>query len=143
MISDWSFSLTFWLIAANILAFFYNWKSVFLYILFRFGHYLNLNFLLALFKYCRKGYFIIFDVVGYCISRFWNLDNFNTSLALEPIFIFCLYLLSVLFSQVTNIKKTLKSTQQQDMEEQMVTDSRGDLPSGSDKPVKKTSKTKG
>lgn len=44
--------------------------------------------------------------------------------------------------EVANIKKTIKTTQQQDMDEQMVTESR-DLPSTSDKPAKKTSKTKG
>jgi len=44
--------------------------------------------------------------------------------------------------EVTNIKKTLKSSQQPDIEEQMVTDSR-DAPAQSDKPVKKSSKTKG
>lgn len=43
---------------------------------------------------------------------------------------------------VANIKKTLKSSQQTDIEEQMVTDSR-ELPSQTDKPSKKTSKTKG
>lgn len=43
--------------------------------------------------------------------------------------------------QVANIKKTLKSTQQTDSEEQMVTDSR-DIAMSSDKP-KKGSKTKG
>ncbi|XP_074654528.1 COP9 signalosome complex subunit 7b-like isoform X2 [Tubulanus polymorphus] len=43
-------------------------------------------------------------------------------------------------SEVQNIKKTLKTTQQQDVEEQMVTDS---SVSTGDKAVKKTSKTKG
>lgn len=42
--------------------------------------------------------------------------------------------------EVTNIKKTLKNTQQQDTDEQMVTDSR-DV--ASDKPTKKSNKTKG
>lgn len=42
--------------------------------------------------------------------------------------------------EVTNIKKTLKSTSQQEAEEQMVTDSRD---TAADKPVKKSSKTKG
>lgn len=45
-------------------------------------------------------------------------------------------------TEVTNIKKTLKSTQQPDMEEQMVTDSR-ETPQPSEKPTKKPSKTKG
>lgn len=46
-------------------------------------------------------------------------------------------------TEVTNIKKTLKSTQQQDIEEQMVTEQR-ELASQSDKaPVKKASKTRG
>ena len=44
--------------------------------------------------------------------------------------------------QVANIKKTLKSTQQQDVEEQMVTDSR-DISSQPEKPTKKSSKAKG
>ncbi|KAK3103747.1 hypothetical protein FSP39_021585 [Pinctada imbricata] len=44
--------------------------------------------------------------------------------------------------EVHNIKKTLKSTQQQDTDEQMVTDSR-DVAMSSDKPAKKASKTKG
>ncbi|KAL5013385.1 hypothetical protein ScPMuIL_007655 [Solemya velum] len=43
---------------------------------------------------------------------------------------------------ITNIKKTLKSTQQQGNDEQMVTDSR-EIPAQSDKPSKKSSKTKG
>lgn len=46
------------------------------------------------------------------------------------------------FHQITNIKKTLKSTQQQGNDEQMVTDSR-EIPAQSDKPSKKSSKTKG
>ena len=45
--------------------------------------------------------------------------------------------------QVVNIKKTLKNTQQQDMEEQMVTDSKDISQSAPEKPIKKTSKTKG
>lgn len=45
-------------------------------------------------------------------------------------------------TEVNNIKKTLKTSQQQDAEEQMVTDSR-EMASGSDKPPKKSSKTKG
>ena len=44
--------------------------------------------------------------------------------------------------QVQNIKKTIKSSQQQDVEESMVTDSR-DVPAQPEKPVKKVSKTKG
>ena len=48
----------------------------------------------------------------------------------------------VLNLQVANIKKTLKSSQQQDVEEQMVTDSR-DISTQPEKPTKKSSKTKG
>lgn len=44
--------------------------------------------------------------------------------------------------EVMNIKKTLKNTQQQDTDEQMVTDSR-DVATASDKPAKKSNKTKG
>ncbi len=44
--------------------------------------------------------------------------------------------------QVASIKKTLKTTQQQDVEEQMVTDSR-DVVVQPEKPTKKASKTKG
>ena len=44
--------------------------------------------------------------------------------------------------QVANIKKTLKSSQQQDVDEQMVTDSR-DINTQPEKPAKKSSKTKG
>ena len=44
--------------------------------------------------------------------------------------------------KVANIKKTLKSTQQQDMDEQMVADSR-EMPSQPEKPNKKCAKTKG
>uniref|UniRef100_K1QYT7 COP9 signalosome complex subunit 7a n=1 Tax=Magallana gigas TaxID=29159 RepID=K1QYT7_MAGGI len=43
--------------------------------------------------------------------------------------------------EVVNIKKTLKNTQQQDSEEQMVTDSQVSM--SCDKPSKKSSKTKG
>ncbi|XP_041377613.1 COP9 signalosome complex subunit 7b-like [Gigantopelta aegis] len=44
-------------------------------------------------------------------------------------------------TEVANIKKTLKSTQQQDVDEQMVTDS--SMATQSDKPTKKATKTKG
>jgi COP9 signalosome complex subunit 7 len=45
-------------------------------------------------------------------------------------------------TEVSNIKKTLKTSQQQEVEEQMVTDSR-DMSSSQEKPTKKSSKTKG
>ncbi|XP_064598951.1 COP9 signalosome complex subunit 7b-like [Liolophura sinensis] len=44
--------------------------------------------------------------------------------------------------EVSNIKKTLKSTQQQDIDEHMAVDSR-EMPSQPEKATKKTSKTKG
>lgn len=44
-------------------------------------------------------------------------------------------------SKVTNIKKTLKTTQQ-DMDDQMVADSR-EVPMTTEKPTKKASKSKG
>lgn len=44
-------------------------------------------------------------------------------------------------NEVANIKKTLKTTQQSDLDEQMVTDS--SMPATSEKPAKKSSKSKG
>ncbi|BFZ23429.1 hypothetical protein BsWGS_26468 [Bradybaena similaris] len=50
---------------------------------------------------------------------------------------------AALEQEVINIKKTIKTTQQQDLDEAMVTDSRGDLPLVTDKGSKKTTKSKG
>ncbi len=54
----------------------------------------------------------------------------------------CAIIFLTLYTQVASIKKTLKTTQQQDVEEQMVTDSR-DVVVQPEKPTKKASKTKG
>ena len=55
-----------------------------------------------------------------------------------PIVCLCYALMILFLFQVQNIKKTLKTTQQCDMDEQMVTES-----SAAEKPAKKSSKTKG
>uniref|UniRef100_A0A0B6Z4D6 PCI domain-containing protein n=1 Tax=Arion vulgaris TaxID=1028688 RepID=A0A0B6Z4D6_9EUPU len=50
---------------------------------------------------------------------------------------------AALEQEVINIKKTIKTTQQQDLDEAMVTDSRSDLPILADKGSKKATKSKG